>query len=185
MSGSVAFLLLCMVTLYVFTFIPIVHSQQYQLENLQRTSNGYVANIRLLKGSGPYGNDISLLRMEVFLETETRLRLRIKDAVQKRWEVPNIIQTTTPPVAPQQTAYSIEFEKLPFSFRVVRNSDASVIFSTKGLPFVYSDQFISIGTTFASPSPAIFGLGEHVCPFRLGLHFFKFYPLFHFFYDSC
>lgn len=44
---------------------------------------------------GPYGNDLPSLNFEIIYETEKRLRLKITDFENKRWQVPNITISNT------------------------------------------------------------------------------------------
>eukprot|EP01027_Heterolobosea_sp_BB2_P018479 GEZU01026024.1.p1 GENE.GEZU01026024.1~~GEZU01026024.1.p1 ORF type:complete len:326 (+),score=53.32 GEZU01026024.1:343-1320(+) len=155
-------LLLVLVAASVSASLPV-----YTLQHLQKTLTGYTGLLNLESGSGPYGNDIQQLKLQVFFDTETRLHVKITDANNQRWEVPNIVQVAEPTTAPSDTAYSIQFTQSPFGFQVIRNSDSSVIWDTNGFPFVFSDQYITISTSTPDDNPNIYGLGERVHNFRL------------------
>ncbi|KAL0483373.1 lysosomal alpha-glucosidase [Acrasis kona] len=140
----------------------------YQLRNLVRTDVGYTGDLHLESGSsGPYGRDIKNLKFELTLETDTRLRMRIVDRDSKRWEVPNVVRTGRPTSAPKNPKYTVDFRAKPFGFEVKRFPSREVIFSTLNTPFVYSDQFITIGTTFPKAQPHLYGFGERAAPLRL------------------
>lgn len=51
--------------------------------------------------SGPYGGDLKSLSFEMTLETDTRLRVRITDRENKRWQVPNVVKTGRPSAPPK------------------------------------------------------------------------------------
>jgi len=140
----------------------------YELRNLDRTSVGYTGELHLESGtSGPYGRDLKNLKFELTMETDTRLRMKIVDRDSKRWEVPNMVKTERPTSAPKNPKYTFDFRSKLFGFVVRRYPSREIIFSTLDTPLVYSDQYISFGTTFPKAKPHLFGLGERAAPFRL------------------
>ncbi|KAL0486989.1 lysosomal alpha-glucosidase [Acrasis kona] len=147
----------------------------YRLLNLKATDVGYTADITLQEGSGPYGSDIKNLQLETTFESEDTIRIKITDRDRRRWEVPKVVKTKQPTQPPKKVSilwfafrlYDIHFEEKPFSFEIQRASSGEVLFSTRGTPFVYSDQYITIGTTFPKPDPNLYGAGERAAPFRL------------------
>jgi alpha-glucosidase (family GH31 glycosyl hydrolase) len=139
----------------------------YELENVRQTNIGYVGDLNLKSGSGPYGGDVPNLKFEMTLETDTRIRVRITDRTKARWEVPDIVQTARPTSAPKNPKYTIDIKRAPFGFTVSRNPSKEIVFSTLGTPFVFEDQYITIGTTFPKADPNLYGVGERPAPLRL------------------
>ena len=75
----------------VLFIVQVVYSSErikpvYHVENLRNTKNGLKANLKLSQGSGPFGDDIKNLDLNIFFETETRVRIKITDRNEKRWE---------------------------------------------------------------------------------------------------
>jgi alpha-glucosidase (family GH31 glycosyl hydrolase) len=148
--------------------LSVALCQVYTVQDLTETSNGLSAYLQLQSGAGPYGRDISRLKLDAYYETETRLRIRITDANAQRWEVPpQFLQSTTPAQAPANRQYSLTFlNSTNFGFQVRRLMDNEVIFNTEDLPFVFEDQYISFGTKLPE-DPFIYGLGERVRELKL------------------
>jgi lysosomal alpha-glucosidase len=161
------------VTILIITSLllwALCHAQQpqYQLYNLGRVRNGYEGQLKLVQGKGPYGNDLTDLKFQMFFETETRLHIKILDPNEQRWQVPqNIVKHPVTPV-PTTKEYDVQIQKNPFSFKIFRtNHNQSVIFDSSTQPFVFEDQYLQIGTKFPFRNPNLYGLGERVHPLRL------------------
>jgi alpha-glucosidase len=58
----------------------------YKVSNLRNTNNGLAADLTLSSGAGPYGDDIKNLFLQVFFETLNRVRVKITDKNEQRWE---------------------------------------------------------------------------------------------------
>jgi hypothetical protein len=62
---------------------------------------------------------------------QTQLRVTITDATEKRWEVPDIIETTpSSPVVSSSADYDFVLTHYPFAFAVVRKSTGETLFNT-------------------------------------------------------
>eukprot|EP00163_Fabomonas_tropica_P028458 TRINITY_DN5799_c0_g1_i1.p1 TRINITY_DN5799_c0_g1~~TRINITY_DN5799_c0_g1_i1.p1 ORF type:complete len:964 (-),score=240.45 TRINITY_DN5799_c0_g1_i1:111-3002(-) len=115
-------------------------------------------------GRGVFGPDIPTLSVQAIEETNTRLRVRITDNANARWEVPNSI-LPRPPIPSSRASspeYKFAYTANPFGFSVTRNSDNAVMFnSTPGSfnPLVFEDQYLEISTSL-QPQARLFGLGE-------------------------
>ena len=100
------------------------------MKNLTPMSWGYEAELVRIS-SGPYGGDIDSLKLEVFYQTEDMLRIRITDPNNPRWEVPDVVeQSSPPPENPLQLGYRVSFTDSPFGIAVVRNSNNEMIWNT-------------------------------------------------------
>jgi len=148
------------------------------------TPYGLEANLTLLQGDSPFGADITPLQMSVYMETEvhisllsflcslanltisqTRLRVKIFDPKNKRWEVPGVIVGGGTPRedmrAPEKPQYQFSYTTSPFGFAVQRVSDGTVLFNTttKGTSFnglIFEDQYLEISTQLPN-NPNIYG----------------------------
>ncbi|XP_005624079.1 lysosomal alpha-glucosidase isoform X1 [Canis lupus familiaris] len=129
----------------------------YKLENLTTTETGYTA---ALTRSTPtfFPKDILALRLDVLLETESRLHFTIKDPTNRRYEVP--LETPRAHGRALATLYSVEFQEEPFGVVVRRKLDGRVLLNTTVAPLFFADQFLQLSTSL--PSQYIAGLAEHL-----------------------
>lgn len=63
--------------------------------------------------------------------------------------------------------YDVQIDRNPFALVITRKSDSHIIFDTRNMPFIYEDQFLTMGTNLQSNDPHIYGLGERAHNFRL------------------
>lgn len=140
----------------------------YKLGNLTTTETGYTAT---LTRDTPtfFPKDILTLRLDVLVETESRLHFTIRDPASRRYEVP----LETPRVRSQapSTLYSVEFSEEPFGIVVRRKLDGRVVLNTTVAPLFFTDQFLQLSTSL--PSPYITGLAEHLGPLMLNTNWTK------------
>ncbi|XP_033702620.1 lysosomal alpha-glucosidase isoform X4 [Tursiops truncatus] len=140
----------------------------YRLENLTTTKTGYTAT--LIRATPTFfPKDIMTLRLDVLVETESRLHFTIKDPTNQRYEVP----LETPRVRSQapSTLYSVEFSEEPFGVIVRRKLDGRVLLNTTVAPLFFADQFLQLSTSL--PSQHITGLAEHLGPLMLSTNWTK------------
>ncbi|XP_028817377.1 maltase-glucoamylase, intestinal isoform X2 [Denticeps clupeoides] len=107
-----------------------------------------------------FGNDIVDLSFTAEMQTETRLRFKITDLKNSRFEVPH--KYVSPPASPPTGSlqYDLVLQRNPFGIRVHRVSSGKVLFDTTMAPLVFADQYLQISAKL--PSSNIYGLGEHV-----------------------
>ncbi|KIK64069.1 glycoside hydrolase family 31 protein [Collybiopsis luxurians FD-317 M1] len=161
----------------------------YSLHSLQESDIGLVAQLSLAGSAcNAFGNDFENLTIEVTYETEARLRVRIADAENKQFTIPDsVISRPSPPTTSFTKSSDLVFnyESNPFSFWITRrsNPDAAPLFDTRlsslpetpippvianddstaldGFPLVFEDQYLQL--TSALPLDAnIYGMGEAV-----------------------
>jgi len=122
---------------------------------------------------GPFGADITPLKLEVTMLEET-IRFQIYDPRNARWEVPWVLDDggvdRAEPFSEAQSDYSVSWTASPFGLAVTRVSTGSVIWNTTLAGFVFEDQFIQISTTIPQ-GVSIYGIGEHVEPIRQDLNY--------------
>ncbi|KAK7068401.1 hypothetical protein SK128_024681, partial [Halocaridina rubra] len=113
-----------------------------------------------------YPYDIPLLKIEFFYETETRLRIKIQDAEEVRWEAPLPVKPKTnhkskPKFVEDNALYKIDIKENDATFAITRRDTMLPLFDTRNAaPLIYADQFLQISTHL--PSEYIYGLGEHL-----------------------
>uniref|UniRef100_A0A8C4U594 Lysosomal alpha-glucosidase n=1 Tax=Falco tinnunculus TaxID=100819 RepID=A0A8C4U594_FALTI len=136
--------------------------RSYRAENLTVTAGGYTARLRRVVASFLPG-DVGSLRLDVGLETPTRLRITLRDPARPRYEVP----LATPRVGGRAatTLYGVQVNQDPFGLVVYRQRGGQVLVNTTVAPLFFTDQFLQISTCL--PSHFISGLGEHLTPLVL------------------
>uniref|UniRef100_A0A671MMF3 alpha-glucosidase n=1 Tax=Sinocyclocheilus anshuiensis TaxID=1608454 RepID=A0A671MMF3_9TELE len=107
-------------------------------------------------------NLLSIVKLIFYAEmqTENRLRFKITDANQARFEVPHehVQAPSSPPTGPLK--YRLELIQKPFGLKVWRTSPEKLLFDTTIGPLVFADQYLQLSAKL--PSHNIYGLGEHV-----------------------
>ncbi|XP_070840184.1 lysosomal alpha-glucosidase isoform X1 [Chaetodon trifascialis] len=137
----------------------------YSLVSLNDTSLGQKGMlVREVKTY--YPADIVTLEVEIRHETDSRLRVRITDPSESRYEVPISVPTATKKA--QSPAYVVEISQQPFGLVVKRSSTGAVLLNTSVAPLFYADQFLQLSTSL--PSQFIYGLGEHRSTFLHDVH---------------
>ncbi|XP_032312563.1 lysosomal alpha-glucosidase [Camelus ferus] len=140
----------------------------YKLENLTTTETGYTATLTRTTPTF-FPKDIMTLRLDVLMETESRLHLTIKDPANRRYEVP--LETPRVHSRAPSTLYSVAFSEEPFGVVVRRKLDGRVLLNTTVAPLFFADQFLQLSTSL--PSQHITGLAEHLGPLMLSTNWTK------------
>uniref|UniRef100_A0A8C7XW10 alpha-glucosidase n=1 Tax=Oryzias sinensis TaxID=183150 RepID=A0A8C7XW10_9TELE len=124
------------------------------------TAHSITAELSRMPSPSLFGADIQQLSFHAEMQTSNRLRFKIFDAQQKRFEVPHehINTVTSNPSTPISDALEITNE--PFGLIVRRKENKKVLFDTTFAPLVFADQFLQLSAKL--PSHNIYGLGEHV-----------------------
>jgi alpha-glucosidase (family GH31 glycosyl hydrolase) len=141
---------------------------------------GWSLSLELYDGAGYFGTDVQYVQVDVTFETAARLRVKIYDANNARWEIPESIL----PLAPVNSSidvddvnYSFSYTATPFGFAITRIDDGEVLFNTTapaiqldGVPLfnglVFTDQYLEISTQLPN-TPIVYGLGEKVTSLQL------------------
>ncbi|XP_030549181.2 alpha-glucosidase-like [Rhodamnia argentea] len=151
------------------------------------------AELRLINGTSVYGPDIENLRLVASFQAGGRLRVRITDANNLRWEVPADIiprrspssphrslpeQTLAPPPSLSRSHGSLSAASsdlvfllrntTPFSFSVSRRSSGDVLFDTSPSDpsafLVFKDQYLQLSSSLPPGHSSLYGIGEHTKP---------------------
>ncbi|XP_072180126.1 sucrase-isomaltase, intestinal-like [Diadema setosum] len=101
---------------------------------------------------------VQTLELQVEMHTPQRLRFKLTDSDNYRYEVPTI-EVEEPAEKPDVTEYEISYIREPFSLQIIRVSTREVIFDTSVGVLIYEDQFLQISTRL--PSSNLYGFGEH------------------------
>ena len=150
-------------TCYHKIFVPPV----YTVSSKVTTANGLVLELKTEDITpAKYGVAITPLRVEVIMETADRLRVKIYDPNNPRWEIPtNIVPSPDIPTnKPQETNYKVETSDVneKFWFAVKRGNDKEVIFnSLVGNSLQFYDQYLEIGSQLPKGFN-LYGLGKFV-----------------------
>ncbi|KAL1437043.1 hypothetical protein MTO96_049051 [Rhipicephalus appendiculatus] len=106
---------------------------------------GYEVPLHRIPSPSRYGDDITHLKVRVQMQTPYRLRVKIYDSSEERYEVPD-------PVIPVE---------MDLGSPLVHEGDTgTVIFDTGVGALVFAHQFLQISARL--PSGLVYGLGEHV-----------------------
>jgi len=133
----------------------------YSLSGMTETSTGYAGVLNIIgEGTQAYGADIKKLNLEVVFETSDIARIKITDASEARWEVPeSVVNRPHATSKPASKNYKMTYTESPFSFELVRVADGRSLFKMDSSSFIYKDQLIQLSTSIDS-SATTFGLGE-------------------------
>ncbi|OAA65035.1 alpha-glucosidase [Cordyceps fumosorosea ARSEF 2679] len=140
----------------------------YTASNVQTTDSGLTAELTLAgTACNVYGEDLKDLILQVTYETDNRLHVKIQDAGNQVYQVPESVfarssAKTTASASHLQFAHTAS----PFSFKVTRRDTGEVLFDTSAASLVFESQYLRLRTALPS-DPYLYGLGEHSDPFRL------------------
>uniref|UniRef100_A0A8C1T7N3 alpha-glucosidase n=1 Tax=Cyprinus carpio TaxID=7962 RepID=A0A8C1T7N3_CYPCA len=124
-------------------------------------SENIEAKLTRMDAPSLFGADIKELTFSAEMQTENRLRFKITDANQARFEVPHehVQSLSDTPRGPLK--YRLELIQKPFGLKVWRTtSPEKLLFDTTVGPLVFADQYLQLSAKLSSHN--IYGLGEHV-----------------------
>ena len=141
----------------------------YAISNVQQNSSGIEGDLHIFSPyQGPYGDNISPLKLRVSFLSESILRFKIFDPNNARYEVPIQVPQTDMYMEGENPQYTVEIAQAPaaFGLRIRRASSQQPVFDSISFGgLVFEDQFIQLSTKLASAVG--YGLGEHVAPLLL------------------
>ncbi|KAI0179275.1 glycoside hydrolase family 31 protein [Hypoxylon sp. FL1284] len=148
---------------------PLTACPGYTASNVVTTASGLTADLTLAGDAcNVYGTDLQDLTLEVSYETETRLHVKIQDADNNVYQVPESVfpRPSAPGSDSAQSALKFNYTESPFSFAVSRSDSGEVLFDTSAASLVFESQYLRLRTKLPE-SPSLYGLGEHSDPFML------------------
>ncbi|KAK9066893.1 hypothetical protein SSX86_014217 [Deinandra increscens subsp. villosa] len=153
----------------------------YFLRSIGIGAKSLVADLQLNNKSSIFGPDIDQLRLYASFETADRLRIRITDAKNQRWEIPTaVLPRQSPPPNPPQTIppnlllsdptsdliltlhnTTTATTTAQFGLTVARRSTGDILFDTSGTLLIFKDQYLELTSSLPAHRSSIYGLGEH------------------------
>ncbi|KAJ6784354.1 hypothetical protein PWT90_10500 [Aphanocladium album] len=141
----------------------------YEASDVKTTDTGLTAKLSLAgKPCNAYGDDLKDLLLEVTYETDNRLHVKIQDAGNQVYQVPESVFPRSSATT-QASASHLRFQHTasPFSFNVTRrDGTGEALFDTSAASLVFETQYLRLRTALPA-DPYLYGLGEHSDPFRL------------------
>ncbi|XP_054254871.1 sucrase-isomaltase, intestinal-like [Indicator indicator] len=127
---------------------------------LVTTQQGLQAPLARLPSPSLFGRDIDNLLLITQHQTPNRLRFKITDPNNQRYEVSHEhVGSFTGPAA-SNLKYEVQVQHKPFGIKVIRASTGKVVFDTTIGPLVYAEQFLQLSIWL--PGANIYGVGEHI-----------------------
>ncbi|KAF9882435.1 alpha-glucosidase [Colletotrichum karsti] len=141
----------------------------YKASNVQTSSTGLTAELSLAgEPCDAYGTDLTDLTLTVEYQTDTRLHVKIQDANNTVYQVPESVFPRPDASGGSEAGSKLKFNytESPFAFTVSRSDTGEVLFDTSGTSLVFESQYLRLRTKLPD-NPNLYGLGEHSDPFRL------------------
>ncbi|XP_075908883.1 lysosomal alpha-glucosidase-like [Petromyzon marinus] len=144
-------------------FIPRDGSYGYAMRGApQKTAKGWRVDLQKLHSSSLFGADVEIIALEAEFHTADRLRIKVFDPSQARFEVP--LHVPSPDTAAAAQQYDVRFENSPFfHFKVLRRSSGEALWDTSLGGLTFSHQFLQLATRLGAGS-SVYGFGEHEHP---------------------
>ncbi|CAH3034609.1 unnamed protein product [Porites lobata] len=139
-------------------FFPESYSGGYKIEGeVINTNLGYQAALKRRSAvTTIYGQDINDVILDVEFQTNDRVRFKLYDSREKRYEVPVPMPSATSKAS--NPKYKVEFKPDPFSLKIVRKENGAILWDSSVGVLIFEDQFIQISTQ--PPSSYVYGFGE-------------------------
>jgi lysosomal alpha-glucosidase len=128
------------------------------------------------RGIGYFGSEVCPLSLEVAMESPERVRVRITDPAEDRWEVPPALFPPVPPSErstrePASRVYKLNYSKEPFGLAVTRRATGELLFNAtpaagRGSGLTFEEQLVTL-TALVPETFWLYGVGEQNAPHRL------------------
>ncbi|KAI3334243.1 glycoside hydrolase family 31 protein [Ustulina deusta] len=148
---------------------PLSACPGYSASHVKTTASGLTAALTLAgEGCDVYGTDLEDLILEVSYETDSRLHVKIQDAANDVYQVPESFfpRPESGGSTKHKSALKFDYVKRPFSFTVSRSDSNEVLFDISAASLVFESQYLRLRTKLPE-DPILYGLGEHSDPFKL------------------
>ena len=133
----------------------------YELVSIKETLGGFTGKLQLMNGgSSVYGADIQQLSLNIIYHTENIVEVKITDANNQRWEIPeSVIPRHKPKLFTSKRDYTVSYTNKPFSLQVTRASDGETILNLDS-SIIFKDQYIEFSVLSDNNARNTFGFGE-------------------------
>lgn len=142
----------------------------YKAVKQWETRSGFYADLSLAgTACDVFGTDLPDLKLQVEYQTQDRLHVKILDANNTVYQVPDSVFPRPGYgqwCSPKDSKLKFDFVADPFSFTVSRRDSGEVLFNTTGSQLVFESQYVYLKTHLPK-SPHLYGLGEHSDSFML------------------
>ncbi|KAK3378615.1 alpha-glucosidase-like protein [Podospora didyma] len=149
---------------------PLSACPGYKASNVKTSQTGLTADLSLSGAPcNTYGTDLEKLILEVTYETDNRLHVKIQDAKNDVYQVPESVfprPRSAGTASAKRSALKFNYKANPFSFSVTRAETGEVLFDSSASPLVFESQYLRLATKLPN-NPNLYGLGEHFDPLRL------------------
>nr|KAF6319832.1 putative maltase-glucoamylase 2 (putative) [Myotis myotis] len=129
--------------------------------SLKYENTGLTAGLKKLSNPSRFGNDVSNAHFTAEYQTPRRLRFKITETNNTRYEVSHEhVKLFNMTAGSTNRSYYIEVIEKPFGIKIRRMSNKKVLLDTSIGPLLFANQYLQL--SFLLPSANVYGLGEHV-----------------------
>ncbi|KAL1304389.1 hypothetical protein AAFC00_003389 [Neodothiora populina] len=150
------------------TELAIDQCPGYVATNVKYSGNKTISADLNLAGAAcnTYGTDVTNLKLLVEYQTVKRLHVKIYDADEQVYQVPEDVVPSPPTGEVDDGDLVFSLIESPFSFAVSRAASGELLFNTSGSSLIFESQYLRLRTSLPE-APHLYGLGEHTDPFML------------------
>ncbi|KFY10290.1 hypothetical protein V491_07732 [Pseudogymnoascus sp. VKM F-3775] len=149
---------------------PLAKCPGYKASNVKTGKSSLTADLKLAgKACNAYGTDLESLTLEVEYQSDDRIHVKIADAANSVYQVPESVFPRPKAEANVKSSKSniqFKYKSNPFSFSIVRTKTGEVLFDSSAASIVFESQYLRLRTKLPN-NPNLYGLGEHSDSFRL------------------
>ncbi|XP_023614656.1 LOW QUALITY PROTEIN: probable maltase-glucoamylase 2 [Myotis lucifugus] len=129
--------------------------------SLKYESTGLTAGLKKVLTPSRFGDDVSNAHFTAEYQTPRRLRFKITETNNTRYEVSHEhVKLFNMTAGSTNRSYYIEVIEKPFGIKIMRMSNKKVLLDTSIGPLLFANQYLQL--SFLLPSANVYGLGEHV-----------------------
>ncbi|XP_015428145.1 PREDICTED: LOW QUALITY PROTEIN: putative maltase-glucoamylase-like protein FLJ16351 [Myotis davidii] len=129
--------------------------------SLKHEHTGLTAGLKKLSNPPRFGNDVPNANFTAEYQTPRRLRFKITETNNTRYEVSHEhVKLFNMTAGSTNRSYHVEVIEKPFGIKIMRKSNKKVLLDTSIGPLLFANQYLQL--SFLLPSANVYGLGEHV-----------------------
>ncbi|OBT67344.1 hypothetical protein VE03_03012 [Pseudogymnoascus sp. 23342-1-I1] len=149
---------------------PLAKCPGYKASNIKTSKSTLTADLKLAGNAcNVYGTDLKNLVLEVEYETDDRIHVKIQDAANSVYQVPDSVfprPKATKNIKSASSNIQFKYKSNPFSFSITRTKTGEVLFDSSAASIVFESQYLRLRTKLPE-NPNLYGLGEHSDSLRL------------------